>query len=368
MKILETMLPSSQTNFRKKLRHECAKRAKDMLTTASVTFFKSEDGIEYLLSVSLDGNLTIWNLSYSKRDMKRKRNVMDNDFVFQVKVSDAPLFDIVELNSNRLACCGTDGIFLLDWRYIISNKGKKSVTDHIIHLNAFSDSEVPVTSLSVGSGMLFAAASKQALVWDVEDCDLIGTLYDSSLPSKSIKVIQVYSSGIECEVLTGGNDRLCFWDGSERSLKHEINLSDSNHEHMKKSSESSIIIKCINVDDGASWAVIGGECLNSSKGKGFISLINIRTRSLCDFYFTRETIHDVSYHEKGILSVGNESVVSFWNFFLGNERIERSPVSLKSCHCIAVDPGSQAIAVGGVGCEMSYFTKHWFQSGTLEYP
>lgn len=366
MKIIESKVLSSQTNFRKKLRHVCAKRARDALTTTSVMFFKSEEGIEYLLSVSLDGKLTIWNLNYSRTDGKKKRNIADDNFVFQLKVSDKSLFDIVKLDSNRLACCGTDGVFVLDWRYIITNKGKTSVTDHIIHLNAFSDDNVPMISLSVGSGMLFAADSKQAIIWDVEDLDLIGTLHDTNLPSDSIKVVQVYGSDKECKVLTGGNDRLCFWDGSDRRLLHEINLSK--HELIKESSELSMKIRCIQIDDDASWAVIGGECSNSCERNGFISLVNIRSRSLCDFYFTRETIYDVAYHTKGIVSVGNESVVSFWNLFLGEERLERSTLSLQSCHCIAVDSRSQAIVIGGVGCEISYFTKHWFQSSTLEYP
>jgi WD40 repeat protein len=368
MNVIESKFPSLQTNFRKKLRRVCAKRARDMLTTTSVTFFKSEEGIQYLLSVSLDGNLTIWNLNYSKPSSGTRKRHTNDEFVFQVKVSDQPLFDIVELDSTRLACCGTDGVMILDWRYIHANKCKESVTDHIIHLNASSDSNVPITSLSVGSGMLFAAASKQAYIWDIEDCELIGTLHNKNLLPESIQVLQVYGSDQECEILTGGKDRLCFWDGNDRRLLHEINLSDSKHDVTKQLCDLSMNIQCIKVDNDASWALIGGECSNSIEGQGFIALINIRTRSLCDFYFTREIIHDVSYHSKGIISVGNESVVSFWNLFLGEERLERSNVSLQSCHCIAVDRNSQAIAIAGVGREVSFFTKHWFQSSTLEYP
>lgn len=366
----------SVPDFRKQIRKECAKRSKQHMITNAATFFKSVDGDEYVVSVTSRGTLTIWILTephYTGKSLDdlKKRKRKDTESVFQIQVSKDPLLDVINLPKSRLACCGAGGVFILDWEYILANKDEPSITNHIIHLNCSLDGKVPVTSLSAGSGMLFAAASNRMYAWDTEDCELISTFYNGSLPVDSIIVCRWYSSAdIECQLTGGADGKVRFWDVHDRSLLHEIDLVESFNEKDEKKPNFSPRINCIQIDDEGSWAIIaGGACSNSTVKDGFVALLNIRTKTVCSLYFTREVIQAVSYHSKGILTVGNEGAVSFWNSFLGKDRAGRFHLSLPSCHCVAVEPITQTVVVGGVGSNLACLSAiYGFQFNTLKYP
>jgi len=266
------------------------------------------------------------------------------------------------------------------------------------------------------SGYLYGAAGDMfgGYIWDLKTSTLLGTLggrKDGGGGVKqqirhtdylhTIKAISSYNSPSSHLVMTGGEDgKVGLWDGKEHKLIDMINCkegfmklnetnagtlsySDNGSSSSSSSSSSSLFstsnnssswVSSIDVDPSAQWAVIGGgieyhgsSSSSSNKSKqiskhhdnGFISLMNLPTRTLSTFSTTRESINDVAFHptQDRIVSVGNNNIVSFWNQLdVSGGRVGRSWSTSPSSYSIAIDPKSDMMAISGIGSYVDCFS------------
>jgi hypothetical protein len=137
-------------------------------------------------------------------------------------------------------------------------------------------------------------------------------------------------------------------------------------------------ISTLDVDESGNWSVIGGgSSKKSAKGTsshnttgGFLQLFNLHNRSIMSstFHETMETIHDVTYTRgsNGILSVGNDGVVSSWpSLDFSEGRIGHAKGTSPASYSISVHPLNGMVATGNVGSSVDCFTEYLTRTCTL---
>jgi hypothetical protein len=401
------MLPP-QTDFRKHIKSECSKRSKLLHTTIFGTAFSSSD--EFLVGVSSDGRMIVWDLgartgitssssdcTYDGDSVNTKKRKTEDTLnckpCFEFQVCDGALYDVQFVPKSNgeslLLACGDEGIFLYD-DFLSSLKSEESINFKIPaaksqlrpNLNSYGSmfpAEFNRISYDSSSGQLFGAAGDGCgYIWDIHTSQLVGNLGHKNPTKRSysdclhaIKVIEA-DSNAPCHgcVLTGGEGILSMWSGKDRKLIDTFDCTAAGGSHSKngkKHNRQKCWISSIDVDDTGDWSVIGGGRSSKSTG-GFLQLFNLHSRSIMSSTFqeTVETIHDVAYHPTGILSVGNDGVVSSWpSLNLTQGRTGRAWGSSPASYSISVHPENGMVATGNVSSSVDCFTEYLTKTCTL---
>jgi len=327
---------------------------------------------------------------------RKKLCLMDHNPIVRFKVCNGALYDVRFIKSGNLhllVTCGEGGVFVFKWSKILerlikavqpeqSSRLSNPVMEKLTPVSKFQAKpflyagpiEMNGISYDETLGHLYCAAGDLfgGYVWDIESNKCIGTLgngkylnFQESISCHtnylhSIKAVPHGGVNLSAHcILTGGEDgKIGIWDGKALKLIEMIDCKTAMKTPLIE--RTSLWVSSIDVEQTGNWAVIGGGIdhlslssrSNNKDELGFMASLNLPTRTISTSSPTREIINNVAYHSKNgkIVSVGNESVVSYWDQcdFSGG-RQGRSWLTSSSAYSISVHPEGRLMAVAGVG-------------------
>lgn len=217
--------------------------------------------------------------------------------------------------------------------------------------------------------------------WNMETQQLVRTFRMASVGY--VRCLQSISSSQQLLLTGDDNGMLSIWDCQQGKLVEQINMNTSSARSGKfnqqnKSSSSSGSAKssssassstrsilCLTSVHGTWWTV-GGQIQNGGSASGFLTTLHAPTRSIVASVETRETIQRLAAASSSssssvsldsaaqIISVGNESVVSFWHpaTLLNDKKAvgdnetdqERLVQGKQQCRVVCSSPSCHAVA------------------------
>jgi len=405
--------PTTTFTLSDQIRIECSRRKRisspTVFATAFSPSFSSGEGDEcgrYLVACVSAGILLIWDLYQTQSNGTRivdnaekdsdlnYKKVMDHDPIIRFKVCDGVLYDVQFIKSSNtymLVTCGEGGAYLFQWCKILERLSDSICAER---LSMPAIEELTPSSTFRTNPALFAApiemngiAYDEALrrlycaagdlfggyIWDIESNKRVGTLGNGYPLQPGEKPLSRHSNYLHTiktvprscanpsahTVLTGGEDgQVGIWDGKELKLIQMIDFNTV----MKGTigEQTSFWVSSMDVQETGNWAAVGGgidylsysgKCNNSNEF-GFMASLNLPTRTVGATKRTREVVNNIAYHSRNgyMVSVGNESVVSYWNQSdITRGREGRTLLTSSSAYSISIHPNGELMAVAGVG-------------------
>ena len=400
-------LPSQQLDFRNQIKLECTRRSRVLRSTIFGTVFSSDtDTSGYLVGCSSDGMLLIWDCdrrssstSSDGDDHSKRRRIEESQSkapVFKLQVCKGALYDVKLIpesdgTDSIIVTCGDNGIFVYNnFLSSIQNGDIHIKPEPISQLKPYPDIyaskmriEINRISYDASLGHLFAAGGDGCgYVWDIIASKLVGNLCEESQMTSTtnctMNVIKAIGSNSELScnncVLTGGdgmNNPLCIWSGKDHKLIQSTPIGDNSGTQRSNEKNSNSWVSCIDSDDAGRWVVVGGGSRENTKSgaeNGFVQLFNLQSRTVSSYKETRENIHDIAFHSHSnkVLSIGNQSVVSFWNpmdFSVG--QTGRAWLSSPASFCIGIHPTNDMVAIGNVSSSIDCFSEYLTRTSTI---
>ncbi len=331
-------MPSKSYSYKTELQKECSKRAKKLSTTVfGLTYANgseqqqdnyhenSSEEERFIVACSSNGKICIWDTMIKYVETQTATTSEENKSHrpnFSFKVCNGILYDVKfdiihSSNTSILITCGECGIFVYQWKDIISamdDQGKqkhqhqqkknpiKPISVMKPHPNStLTRTEVNRISFDSINGYLYGACGDffGGYIWDINTSKLLGHLKVESSSKRSnsnggsssrssrdfnkipyqpsylhtIKAITSPSCPSNHLVMTGDdNGEIGFWNGREQKLIESIHcksslmncnanqnslISDNNStsSHLRN---ASCWVSNIDVDDSGRWSVVGG--------------------------------------------------------------------------------------------------------------
>lgn len=239
---------------------------------------------------------------------------------------------------------GHVGVVVLDWegdlkKIIQSRQGAPNIQKQFRPYPSASGS-VEVNEFVVQHPYLYGAAGDAFGVykWNIESGELVGT-YKTKNGGYLHSLDLVPNSNL---LIAGGEDGILeVWDTDTDKRVDCIDLSQDLPKQERW-------ISSCRARDKHWWSIAGGF-----DGGGFLATIHVPSRSVTCCLERRETLQQICYHENALISVGNESYISFWNDPLNLQNPARVRSHSKSVFAIAAI--GRRVAIGGIGSVVDVF-------------
>ena len=326
--------------------------------------FEEEDA-RYLVGCTSRGEIAVWRLPQANNDDEHALESSNTKPVARVQMSSKPLTSIQTFGEKKdsILVTGDEGITTVKFQDILQSA---DLTSDIVWWNKSISN--PIQQAKIYDGNVYGVSpSGDAYKFDLNTSDLVSSY---KIPGGEISTSSVMglvepseaSSTNSPLLLVGGNrsNTVSIWDVAKDRGMESLQLSLSEQKTKKGSyfvfgkSQSSVQSNVTSMHISEHWWTFAGEqhAHHPLEG-GFISTYHGPTRSMVACTQTRECIQQIASHDNGLVTVGNEGIVSFWDSSYSLQRTHRAWSSPPSGRAIAIPRSSinttGTLAVGGVG-------------------
>jgi hypothetical protein len=321
-----------------------------------------EEDARYLLGCTSRGQIAVWRLPQPNNDNQDAIDSINTSPVARVQVSSKPLTSIQKFGEKKdsILVAGDEGITTVKVKDILQSA---DLTSDMVWWNKSSSN--PIQQAKIYNGNVFGVSpSGDAYKFDLNTSDLVssykipsGEIFTSSV----MGLVQPSASSTNSPLLLVGGNRsstVSIWDVAKDRGMESLQLSLSEQKTKKKSyfvfgksqSSAQSNVTSIHISEHW-WTFAGGQHAHQPLEGGFMSTYHGPTRSMVACTQTRECIQQVASHDNGLVTVGNEGVVSFWDSAYSLQRTHRVWSSPPSGRAIAISRSSinTILAIGGVG-------------------
>lgn len=321
-----------------------------------------EEDARYLLGCTSRGQIAVWRLPQPNNDHQYAMESLNTNPVATIQVSSKPLTSIQKFGEKKdsILVTGDEGITTVKFQDLLQSADLTA--DSVWWNKSISN---PIQQAKIYNGNVFGVSpTGDAYKFDLNTNDLVSSY---KIPSGEISTSSVMglvepseSSTNSPLLLVGGNrsSTVSIWDVAKDRGMDSLQLSLSEQKTKKSSyfvfgkSQSSAQSNVTSMHISEHWwTFAGGQHAHKPLEGGFLSTYHGPTRSMVACTQTRECIQQIASHDNGLVTVGNEGVVSFWDSAYSLQRTHRVWSSSPSGCAIAIPRSSinTTLAVGGVG-------------------